>query len=109
MHDRVRSRNRFRTNILFGLVPLFLTLAAVWILWHSLEKISGSVGQSGPFDAGRDSRHLSAGGRIPPLVRARPFSPGVELRNAYDADAENLPRSSWGVLDSRLRINCGRK
>jgi hypothetical protein len=26
--------------ILFGLVPLFLTLATVWILWHSLEKIS---------------------------------------------------------------------
>jgi len=23
--------------ILFGLVPLFLTLATVWILWHSLE------------------------------------------------------------------------
>jgi hypothetical protein len=22
---------------LFGLVPLFLTLATVWILWHSLE------------------------------------------------------------------------
>ena len=26
--------------ILFGLVPLFLTLATVWILWHSLEKIN---------------------------------------------------------------------
>jgi hypothetical protein len=26
--------------ILFGLVPLFLTLATVWILWHSLEKIT---------------------------------------------------------------------
>jgi hypothetical protein len=26
--------------ILFGLVPLFLTLAMVWILWHSLEKIN---------------------------------------------------------------------
>src|SRR5262249_43898807 len=25
--------------ILFGLVPLFLTLATVWILWHFLEKI----------------------------------------------------------------------
>ena len=23
--------------ILFGLVPLFLTLATVWILWHSLD------------------------------------------------------------------------
>ena len=23
--------------ILFGLVPLFLTLATVWILWHSPE------------------------------------------------------------------------
>jgi hypothetical protein len=39
MHDRVRSRNRFRI-ILFGLVPLFLTLATVCILWHSLEKIN---------------------------------------------------------------------
>jgi hypothetical protein len=26
--------------ILFGLVPLFLTLATIWILWHSLEKIT---------------------------------------------------------------------
>ena len=25
---------------LFGLVPLFLTLATVWILWHPLEKIN---------------------------------------------------------------------
>jgi hypothetical protein len=39
MHDRVRSRNRFEL-ILFDLVPLFLTLATVWILWHFLEKIN---------------------------------------------------------------------
>ena len=39
MHDRVRSRTAFEL-ILFGLVPLFLTLATVWILWHSLEKIN---------------------------------------------------------------------
>ena len=26
--------------ILFGLVPLFLTLATIWILWHSLERIN---------------------------------------------------------------------
>ena len=26
--------------VLFGLVPLFLTLATVWILWHSLKKIN---------------------------------------------------------------------
>jgi hypothetical protein len=29
--------------ILFGLVPLFLTVATVWILWHVLEKIDQDV------------------------------------------------------------------
>jgi hypothetical protein len=29
----------FYELVLFGLVPLFLTVATIWILWHVLEKI----------------------------------------------------------------------
>jgi hypothetical protein len=35
-----QSAQKSTELILFGLVPLFLTLAPVWILWHSLEKIN---------------------------------------------------------------------
>jgi hypothetical protein len=76
---------------------------------HLRDLLSGSVGQSGPFDAGRDSRHLSAGGRrsykaphhtsrrhtSPNHHRQRRQPPGV--RRAY-GDRSALSRGKFRTL-----------